>query len=312
MADLILHHYATSPYSEKIRLILGYKKLPWKSVTQPPVMPKPDQVALTGGYRKAPVLQIGADIYCDTKLIVRVLERLQPMPALLRPEIAASVVAFEQWTEQTLFNTMVPAAFQPQGLAYFFNKMPAAVMGVFQQDRAALFAGGAAKPPSGGASRNELPVHLAVLEAQLGGPPYLLGAAPTLADFTVHHLVWFVLGNPGVASTFAPYPNIRDWAGRINAIGHGSFSELSAEQAIQIARNSEPLADAADNIPDPNGVKLGDAVAISAIDYGCDPVRGVLVKSTLDEVALKRSDPRAGDVVVHFPRVGFKIAADKK
>ena len=49
MADLILHHYPTSPFAEKVRLVLGYKQLAWKSVHIPPVMPKPDVLALTGG-----------------------------------------------------------------------------------------------------------------------------------------------------------------------------------------------------------------------------------------------------------------------
>jgi len=80
--NLILHHYPTSPFAEKIRLILGFKGLAWKSVLMPPVMPKPDLVALTGGYRRAPVLQIGADVYCDTALIAQVLDRLHPSPAL--------------------------------------------------------------------------------------------------------------------------------------------------------------------------------------------------------------------------------------
>ncbi|MDP1969054.1 MAG: glutathione S-transferase N-terminal domain-containing protein, partial [Burkholderiaceae bacterium] len=62
MAELILHHYANSPFSEKVRLILGYKSLAWKSVLVPSLMPKPDVQALTGGYRKTPILQIGADI----------------------------------------------------------------------------------------------------------------------------------------------------------------------------------------------------------------------------------------------------------
>ena len=82
MPDLILHHYPASPFSEKIRLILGYKGLRWKSVVIPMIMPKPDVIALTGGYRKTPILQIGADIYCDTALIARVLERLAPAPSL--------------------------------------------------------------------------------------------------------------------------------------------------------------------------------------------------------------------------------------
>jgi hypothetical protein len=68
MSELILHHYPTSPFAEKARLLLGFKGLSWRSVHISPVMPKPDLTALTGGYRKTPVLQIGADIYCDTSL----------------------------------------------------------------------------------------------------------------------------------------------------------------------------------------------------------------------------------------------------
>src|SRR5439155_485317 len=81
MTDIIiLHHYDTSPYSEKVRLGLGLKGLAWASVEIPVIMPKPDLTALTGGYRKTPVLQIGADIYCDSQLIMRELERRHPSP----------------------------------------------------------------------------------------------------------------------------------------------------------------------------------------------------------------------------------------
>ena len=86
MADIILHHYPTSPFSEKVRLVLGYKNLSWQSVVIPMIMPKPDVVALTGGYRKTPFMQIGADIYCDSALICDVLEHIQPTPALF-PEM---------------------------------------------------------------------------------------------------------------------------------------------------------------------------------------------------------------------------------
>ena len=76
MPDIILHQYATSPFSEKIRLVLGAKGLTWNAVEIPPILPKPDLLALTGGYRRTPVMQIGADIYCDTALICDVLDRL--------------------------------------------------------------------------------------------------------------------------------------------------------------------------------------------------------------------------------------------
>ena len=78
----ILHHYPVSPFAEKIRVMLAWKKIAWQSVVIPEMMPKPDLIALTGGYRRTPVLQTGADIWCDTALIARVLERLAPKPSL--------------------------------------------------------------------------------------------------------------------------------------------------------------------------------------------------------------------------------------
>ena len=74
MTDIILHHYLMSTFSEKVRLALGLKGLSYREVITPPVMPKPDLLPLTGGYRRAPVLQVGADVYCDTQLILRTLE----------------------------------------------------------------------------------------------------------------------------------------------------------------------------------------------------------------------------------------------
>ena len=69
MSELILHQYAGSPFSEKVRALLGYKQVSYRMVDIPMIMPRPYVIPLTGGYRKTPVLQIGADIYCDTALI---------------------------------------------------------------------------------------------------------------------------------------------------------------------------------------------------------------------------------------------------
>src|ERR1700740_2975446 len=117
MSGIILHHYGLSPYSEKIRAILGYKKLAWRSVETPVVLPKPDLVALTGGYRKAPVLQVGRDVYCDTRLIARLLDRLHPAPALVPPQFRASCQAFAA-QERNLFFASIPVAFTPPGLRF--------------------------------------------------------------------------------------------------------------------------------------------------------------------------------------------------
>ncbi len=312
MTDIILHHYPTSPFAQKVRSIFGYKGMAWKSVHIPTVMPKPDLVALTGGYRKTPVLQIGADIYCDTKLIARIIESIQPEPALIPAKLQASIAIHEAWTEQNLFFLVVPLVMRPEGMAHFFSKLPQGAMEYFQKDRQALFASGSGRRPSAKQTANELPGTLALLDAQLAASAFLLGENPTLADFSVFHPLWFLRSNPGVAKTLDPYPHLLAWYDRIAAMGQGQVTPLMSTEALEIARASTPKLPKDKGCEDPNGLKIGDAVVIHATDYGTDPVKGELLASTADEVTIKRHDDRAGEVIVHFPRQGFTLAADTR
>jgi glutathione S-transferase len=81
VSGLILHHYDFSNFAEKARLMAGFQGA-WRGagVEIPPIAPKPKLAPLTGGYRRTPVLQEGADIWCDTNLIARELERRVPSP----------------------------------------------------------------------------------------------------------------------------------------------------------------------------------------------------------------------------------------
>src|SRR3974377_81932 len=126
MTDIILHHYGPSPYSEKVRLGLGLKGLAWASVELPVIMPKPNLTALTGGYRKTPVLQIGADIYWDSQLIMRELERRYPTPSFY-PAGHGAADALAWWAEKTTFSPAVSIA---------FAKRPNALPEGFLEDRA--------------------------------------------------------------------------------------------------------------------------------------------------------------------------------
>ena len=309
MNSIILHHYPTSPFSEKVRAVLGYKNLAWQSVHIPTVMPKPDLIALTGGYRKTPVMQIGADIYCDSKLMIAVLERLQPLPPLVPAALQATVHAEDLWSEQNLFFLAVPIVMQPAGLAHFFSKLPPTAMEYFQKDRAALFAAGSARRPSMAATRAELPTVLARLDAQLGAHRFLHGETPTLADFSIYHPLWFILSNPGVADYLAPYKNLHTWAHRIAAYGHGPHQRLDSEAALEIARSSTPQAIDSPVVLNTGGLHAGDAVSVSATDYGTDAVTGTLRLANDEEIVVQREDARAGTVAVHFPRTGFRLTA---
>ena len=303
MQQLILHHYPMSPFAEKIRLILGFKALSWSSVLIPNMMPKPDVVALTGGYRKTPVLQIGADIYCDTALIADVIEERAPQPTLYPDGIAGASRILAQWADSTLFWTAIPYTMQPAGLAHMFEGTPPEAIKAFGDDRAVFRANIPRMRP--GDAVGAFALHLDRLEQALGAKNFFFGSAATLADFSIFHCLWFVVRGGPVAKILDSYPALRSWRERIAAFGHGTHDKLDSGAAIAIARDST-AEKSAGNV-DTHGLAIGDRVVIAATDTGVDPIEGVLYGATRDRVSIAREDPRAGKVIVHFPRLGFEL-----
>lgn len=310
MHELILHHYDASPFAEKARLMLGYKQLSWRSVDIPRMMPKPDLTALTGGYRKTPVLQVGADIYCDTALIARRLEAEKATPSLF-PEGQEFVVAsFAQWADSVVFQHAVSLVFQPESMAVRMGKLPAEVIKAFMADRAGLFSGGSASRLPAEQAQHNWPGLMQRLELQLQREEgeFLFGNA-SIADFALAHPLWFIKGTPVTAPLVDDYPAVAAWLGRVLAFGHGSSSAMSAAEAIEIARAATPAALPDEPFAEASGLQAGQRVAVSATDYGVDPVEGELLFAGVEELILARDDERAGRVHVHFPRLGFKVEA---
>ncbi|MGG5873284.1 glutathione S-transferase family protein [Pseudomonas peli] len=310
MHELILHHYDASPFAEKARLMLGFKQLSWRSVEIPRIMPKPDLLALTGGYRKTPVLQVGADIYCDTALIARRLDAEKAIPALF-PEGQEFVAAsFAQWVDSLIFQHAVSLVFQPESVAVRFGKLPPEAIKAFIADRAGLFSGGSATRLSAEVAKHNWPSLMARVEQQLAREEgdFLFGE-PSIADFSLAHCLWFLKGTPVTAPLVDAYPHVSAWLGRVLGFGHGASSALSAEEAIAIARAATPAALPDEQFVEPNGFVVGQRVQIAATDYGVDPVEGELVFAGAEELILRREDERAGTVHVHFPRLGFAIKA---
>ncbi len=304
MTDIILHHYDTSPYAEKVRIGLGLKGLVWASVELPQIMPKPNLTALTGGYRKTPVLQIGADIYCDSQLIMRELESRHPSPSLY-PAGRGTADALAWWAEKTMFLPAVSIA---------FAKRPEVLPKGFLEDRA-KFSGRNIDPAVMLAAvpnqLDQLRAHFDWLDQTLAdGRPFLQGPAVGLADLAAYHPIWYLRQNFGTAA--APldgFPRLLSWAERVAAIGHGKRSPMTSEQALDVARTATSIAKACTDAKDPNGRKAGQVVSVTPDDTGRDPVIGELVTSGIDEIVIRRSDPAIGEVCVHFPRAGFVVAS---
>ncbi len=303
MTEPILHHYAGSPFSEKVRLVLGFKRMAWRSVVVPVILPKPDVVALTGGYRRTPFLQIGADIYCDSALICQVLDDLQPDPPLYPPATAGLAEIVAQWADSALFWTAVPFTMQPAGVTHVLKGATPEMLKAFAADRAAMNPGLRRATVADGAAA--LHAYLGRLEQLLADDrPFLLGALPAIADFSAAQSIWFLRLAPPIAECLSAYPKVTGWFEKVAAFGHGSMSPSTSDAAIAEAAAGRRAPVAFEAEP---GLAKGQSVSVTPTDYAHDAVVGELVGLGRRRVVVSRHDDRAGTVHVHFPRIGFQI-----
>ncbi|MGA6970568.1 MAG: glutathione S-transferase family protein [Candidatus Binatus sp.] len=302
MPEVILHQYVNSPFSEKIRKIFAHKKITWRAVDQPVIMPKPKLVPLTGGYRRIPVLQIGADVWSDTGIIIRKIDELKPEPTLYPGGLTAAADTMNQWADRRLFWSATPV---------IFEKLAAVTPKEFIEDRSKLIPGTnfADIPKAAPDSRNQLRAFLEILDRQLATSPFLLGDSFSLADAACFHPVWFLQAEPTAFGLAQKFSHLMRWFDRVNAMGYGDVSPMDPDQALKIAKESDPAT--AENVDsrDPNGLAAGTRVSVMPDDYGFDPVIGRVVVSTIHEIAIEREVPELGRIVNHFPKIGFRIAS---
>jgi glutathione S-transferase len=282
---------------------MGYKSLDWESVTIPAVLPKPDIVPLTGGYRRTPVLQIGADIYCDTRLILREIERRRPDPTLYPKGHAGSANAIAAWAEGQLFRPVMLYAWGTN-----HDLMTPELFADRAQMRGLPKPSVAAVERAAARSAPLVRLQLALIEEMLAdGRRWLCGDGLTAADLAVYHAMWFMTDRSRrLAHEFAAFEMLSTWMKRVCDLGHGRPRRMSAENALGVARMCEPAAPRPSR-PQPEDPGLGSLVEIRAADYAQDLIVGSLDFLDEDEVSIRISNDRVGDVAVHFPRVGFEM-----
>jgi glutathione S-transferase len=270
-------------------------------------MPKPDVLALTGGYRKTPFLQIGSDVYCDSALICDVLEHLQPTPTLYPAEHKGLARIVAQWADSTLFWAAMAYNLQPKGAAAMFEGAPPEVAQAFGADRAAMTVGMTRLRPADATAAYKS--YLRRIANMLDGQDFLMGRAPCVADFAVYHPLWFSRKRvPVMAGILDATPGVLAWMDRMAAIGHGPMEKYSATESIAACAASTGAAVQNDTtFQDEHGIALGSQVTVSAESFGPEPTEGELVAATRTRYTLRRTDERAGTVHVHFPRIGFVL-----
>ncbi len=297
MAEVILHHYELSPFGTAMRLALGHKGLSWKSVEAPLVSPKPDLSALTGGYERIPVLQIGADIYCDTAAITAALERHKPDPTLYPGPVGPAARMIALWAGNSWF---IPSVLTGA------SGSPDAFPDAFWEDRSVRF----------GLSKELFQATVPHMQAQFAaggqvlaaaladGRAFIAGDAAGHADFCLFmnlNFAHLLAGrNPGDFG-----PQVGSWFERVGSIGFGESEDWTPEQAIQHAAESEPVGGG--TVAEGSGFEAGQSVVVGIDAPDPATVEGSLVALDDTGITVSRTDPLAREVHVHFPRMGMTL-----
>src|ERR1700675_4898565 len=202
---IILHHFEKSPFSEKVRVVFGLKNIEWTSVLISRIMPRPELMPMTGGYRRTPVMQIGADIYCDSQCIVRELQRRFPEPTLFPAGNEGMAWATAMWTDRSFFQNTVNLVF-----GSLADRVPQEFIADREKLRGAKF-DVAAMTSAIPQMRDQVRAHLQWIETQLGdGRPWISGDNTGLGDVHAYMNVWYVRQNmPDADEIFAEFVDMR-------------------------------------------------------------------------------------------------------
>ena len=301
--SLILHHYDFSPFAQKIRSMFGYGDLSWHSVISPPMPPRPNLDPLTGGYRKIPVLQVGADLFCDTRIITAEIAKLAGRPELDRNHCNEQIQRFIDEVDLRVFFASAGSASPAKVLTAMLLKFGPFTTVKFIKDRVAMARKAKVSMPTGSKARNILKPHYDRLQQMLEDSPYLFGDQASVADFSAYHVAWLAILT-GAKPIRKEATHTADWYQRITNFGDGNRRELAAQNAFEIARDSAPRALPLGANEHP---KIGATVNIAPTDYGRDAVEGKLVAANAERFIIERNTKKFGTLHVHFPTLGFEL-----
>jgi len=303
MSEMILHHYENSPYAEKIRLMFGMTNSPWQSLLSPVWPPRPNIDPLTGGYRRIPVAQLGADIICDTCLISQEVALLTNNQNLAPSAMSEAAKTLMKFAEGKVFFAAVAAVPQFRLLGTMLKEFGPVGAFKFAKDRTGMLKGGSTRAPSPQKAKKLVQELLDRLESHLAEHKWINGDEASVADLTVYHPLWLHL--QAARSSLVAGENTTRWYQAVTALGQGKRKDITQADAFAAAKNNLPRALPAE--AEDNTLALGQKVSVAPSDYGVVPISGTLVMVADDRMIIARETEQFGTVHVHFPREGYAV-----
>ena len=301
---IILHHKDVSPFSEKIRLLLGYTNMSWQAVQAPLTPPRPSIDPLVSGYRHIPVGQTGADVFCDTKIISDEIAHLSGMPELSPFSQPKHIREYLTHMESTVFLACCAGAPATGVLRALIQQVKLSAWPNYLKDKKYLFSV-ANMEVDRESSKVQWQEFLIDLNNRLKGDFLFEQNKPGIADFCAVHMIWFRIGMEG-RKIMKGLENIERWYDRMIGFGHGRKQEITAEISLDIAQKTNPR-EIRSSLS--RGEMIGKRVSIAPTDISTAATRGVVVGEDSNCLILARETETAGTVHIHFPKEGYTYTA---
>ena len=236
---LELYQFELSQYSEKVRLILDYKGLPYRKIEVTPGIGQVELFRLTG-QKQVPVLKDGDRYLADSTEIAKYLDRAYPDRPIIPtdPQERGLCLLIEEWADESIGIKSRKALFGAISQDQNFRKslLPTTtpdllknLVEVIPSDLLRVLGFGVGYSPEVlKSAMTDLKQDLEALSLLLSNRPYLVGDQPTLADLAVAGLSMLIKfpngpylqlpeavrgkGIPGLADSMAydPFFNWRD------------------------------------------------------------------------------------------------------
>jgi glutathione S-transferase len=298
----ILYHYLASPYSEKLRLALGVAGIQWGSVIVPQQPPRPFLDVFLSGYRRIPVLQIGAHFYCDSALafdaLAEVSDRLKPAGHLSRTN-----ELLRRHAEDRIFFAVIAAASPISVLRLLAQDLGFFGLFRFLKDRSDMMKGSTVEKLSQRAAARLVKDFVEQLNGLLKQDRFLGGAHAGYLDLCCYHPLWMAsVINRETLSALPPL--VQAWMQRVAALGHGSPMPICQNEI-----HDKVIADRFQNfVGEVSGpFEQGSLVSVRPTDYARDSTEGYLVLLDEYQCVIKRNAPSGDAVFLHFPTIGFEV-----
>lgn len=295
--SFILHHYPLSPFSEKVRAMLGYSNLSWESCITSEAPPRGKLDLLSGGYNRIPVAQIGADIFCDTNIIADEIASIMKDNSLANQKLNKALLEQRQWLETKLFFACVNKAFSLSLLRRIAKDKGIWNLALFLKDRIEMGAKASISLGSPKSAPKYISQGIAYLTESLASEEFIGGTSPNILDFSAYHCFWF-LREVGLKRDLDKHNKVLSWYLKMQTFTQLPSKQISIESALTIAKDSKPKKLAKRYTQD---FRIGSEIVVTPSDYRQVPVSGILVGVDSQRWIISRSSEETGLVHLHFP-----------